>query len=205
MQKANKWLPWLLGISVLVNAGLLGGFFYHRHFMLPSPEQLEHAQSSLQLSHDQREALIAIQRGIRDDARASMRETHQHYQDMVDLLRRDQRDLPALEQSLRAVSEPQVTLQRNVILRLLDFRDSLTPPQKVVFNEKMQHQGFLLRLAGFPGPMWRTQEGRGQEGRREHDREHSREYHQKWRDGDDGDDRDTHPPLNPPGNKVPLR
>lgn len=155
MVKLNKWLPWLLGISVLFNIGLLGGFIYHRHFMLPSPEQLEKAQSGLQLSHNQREQLIAIQRGIRDDARASMRDTHQHYQDLVNILRSDQRDLPALEQSLRAVSEPQVTLQRNVILRLLDFRDSLTPPQKVLFNDKMQHPGFLLRLAGFPGPMWR--------------------------------------------------
>ena len=35
-----RWLPWVLGLSVLINTGFVTGFIYHRHIMLPAPERL---------------------------------------------------------------------------------------------------------------------------------------------------------------------
>lgn len=153
----KRWLPWLFGLSLLMNCGFLGGFVYHRYSMLPPPERLEHAQNTLQLNAQQRAALAGIQGDIRSEARENFRLTRERHHELVLLLRNDSMDLPALERHLRATTEPQVAMQRDVILRMLTFRDTLTPEQKIVFNEKMERPGFLLRLAGFAGPMWRGQ------------------------------------------------
>lgn len=150
-----RWLPWLFGFSLLINLGFLGGFVYHRYLMPPPPEHLEQAQQTLQLNAEQRAALVKIQRDIRNQARENFRVTRERHRELVQLLRNDTMDLPALERHLRATTEPQVAMQRDVILRMLTFRNALTPGQKAIFNEKMERPGFLLRLAGFAGPMWR--------------------------------------------------
>jgi uncharacterized membrane protein len=155
MSRKNFWLAWLLGISLLVNISLVGGFIYHRHFMPPPPEPSEQAQRTLQLTNAQRETLQKLQGEIRNESRESMQVMRERHVELVQLMRRDQLDLPALEVHLRATTEPQVAMQRDVILRLLTFRDTLNPDQKKIFNEKMQRPGFMLHLAGFPGPMWR--------------------------------------------------
>ena len=151
-----RWLPWVLGLSVLINTGFVAGFIYHRHIMLPAPERLAAVQQNLQLSDAQREGLMKVQRDLREEARENMALTRTHHQELVALLRKDQIDLPALEKHLRATTEPQVGMQRDVILRLLAFRDTLNPAQKEIFNEKMERPGFLLHLAGFPGPLWHS-------------------------------------------------
>ena len=164
--RKNFWLAWLLGISLLINLSLVGGFIYHRHFMPPPPEASERAQRVLQLSDAQRETLQKLQGEIRNEARESGEVMRARHAELVELMRHEPLDLPALEVHLRATSEPQVAMQRQVILRLLAFRDTLTADQKKVFNEKMQHPGFMLHLAGFPGPMWRSHNcHRGPDGR----------------------------------------
>ncbi len=150
-----RWLPWLFGLSLLVNLGFFGGFLYHRYMMPPPPERLKHAELTLQLSAEQRAMLARIQDDIRNEARENFRMTRERHRELVVLLRKDEMDLPALERHLRATTEPQVAMQRDVILRMLAFRNALNPEQKVIFNEKMERPGFLLRLAGFSEPMWR--------------------------------------------------
>jgi uncharacterized membrane protein len=175
MTQKNFWLVWLLGISLLINLSLVGGFIYHRHFMPPPPEPSERAQRVLQLSDTQREALQKLQGDIRNEARESGEVMRARHAELVQLMRSEPLDLQALEVHLRATTEPQVAMQRKVILRLLAFRDTLNPDQKKIFNEKMQRPGFMLHLAGFPGPMWRAHDcrrgaeaGRGKEqGQRE--------------------------------------
>lgn len=177
----SRWVPWLFGFSLLINLGFIGGFLYHRYMMPPPPDRLEHAERMLQLNSEQRAMLAKIQGDIRGEARDNFRMTRERHHELVLLLRNDKMDMPALERHLRATTEPQVAMQRDVILRMLKFRDALNPEQKVIFNEKIERPGFLLRLAGFAGPMSRGQGGgcngrdNGRDNGRESEREISRE------------------------------
>jgi len=170
------WQSWLLGLSLLINFGLLGGYVYHRYIMLPPPERWQGAQKNLHLSEAQRTELMELQRDLRKQAAKNMAVMREHHDEFVELLRQDQIDLGALEMHLRATTEPQVGMQRDVILRMLKFRDHLTADQKKIFNEKMERPGFLLRLAGFPGPMWRSHHCRRDD--RPHAHHHSERHPQ---------------------------
>jgi uncharacterized membrane protein len=158
--RSFRWLPWLFGLSLLINGGFLGGFVYHRYLMPPPQDRLDQAQRILSLSDEQRAALATIQRALRDEARDNFHLTRERHQELVVLLRQEPMNMQALELHLRATTEPQVAMQRDVILRLLAFRDTLNPAQKALFNEKIEHPGFMLRLAGFPKSMWRPHDGR---------------------------------------------
>jgi uncharacterized membrane protein len=158
--RSFRWLPWLFGVSLLINCGFLGGFVYHRYVMSPPKDRLDRAQHSLALNDAQVAELGKIQDTIRDDARENFRVTRERHKDMVLLLRQEPVNMPALEMHLRATTEPQVAMQRDIILRLLAFRDTLSAEQKAAFNEKIERPGFMLRLAGFPGPMWRPHDCR---------------------------------------------
>jgi Spy/CpxP family protein refolding chaperone len=169
-----NWLAWLLGLSLLINAGLVAGYVYHRYLMLPPPERWQSAQKTLQLTDAQRDDLHRLQRDLREGARRNMVSMRSHHHELVELLRRDEVDLATLESHLRATTEPQVGMQRDVILRMLAFRNTLNPEQKRIFNEKIERPGFLLHLAGFPGPMWRSHHCQKKDGR-ERDRHERRE------------------------------
>jgi uncharacterized membrane protein len=152
----SRWLAWLLGLSLLVNAGFLAGFIYHRYWVAPSVERTELVQQVLQLDPDQRAVLVEIQGEVRSEARAGFRAARQHHKELVQLMRQDRMDMPALERYLRATTEPQIAMQRDLILRLLKFRDALTPEQREIFDQKIERPGFMMRVAGMPGPMWRA-------------------------------------------------
>lgn len=154
--RSFRWLPWLLGLSLLINCGFLGGFVYHRYLMPPPKDRLDRAQAALSLTSEQTAALARIQETIRDEARDNLRLMRDRHQELVGLLRQEPVNIPALELHLRATTEPQVAMQREVILRMLAFRDTLNASQKAVFNEKIERPGFLVRLAGFPNAMWRS-------------------------------------------------
>jgi Spy/CpxP family protein refolding chaperone len=160
-----SWQAWLLGLSLLVNAGVVASYLYHRYVMLPPPERWQSAQKSLDLTEAQRADLHQLQRDLRETARRNMIAMREHHRELVELLRHDEVDLAALESHLRATTEPQVGMQRDVILRTLAFRDTLTPEQKRTFNQKIERPGFLLHLAGFPGPMWRSHHCRDKPGK----------------------------------------
>lgn len=162
--RSFRWLPWLFGVSLLINCGFLGGFVYHRYLMPPPKDRLEQVQHMLSLTPEQTAALGSIQSAIRDEARDNFRLTRERHQELVVLLRQEPVNIPALELHLRATTEPQITMQREVMLRLLAFRDTLNADQKAVFNEKIERPGFLLRLAGFSNAMWRPQKCRKDDG-----------------------------------------
>lgn len=153
--RKSFWLGLLLGFSLLVNLGFVAGFIYHRHYMMPPAEHYQKVQQQLQLTLPQKTALLNLQQQIREEMRDNVQSTREHHRELVEELRREPLDLPALEKNLRATTEPQIAMQREVILRLLAFRDTLNPEQKNIFNEKLERPGFLLHLAGFPGPLWR--------------------------------------------------
>jgi len=143
----NRSLVVALMLSLMLNLAVVAGYAYER-YAAGKGQRLDEVAAALQLSANERAALVEMRRavfaGVRDLRQASTQPNAQ----LRRLLATSGADDPVLAAALARIGDERSRIQRDAIARLIAFRDGLSPQAQQRFRVAIERRGFLLALFG---------------------------------------------------------
>lgn len=128
-----------LALSLLVNAGVIGGVVYQLVRGGEAP-RFPGLPAYLELSAAQREKWTALERGFMQDLHAASREIGVRRERLIRGALVDQADPAVLEAERAAIAALQTAQQKRVIAQLVRERELLAPSQRAKLAELLLEQ-----------------------------------------------------------------
>lgn len=164
----REWLLCLLGFSLALNVGTIGGLLYLRHQaraarppLLDPPPPFREMAARLNLTPGQREVFEQLFREQRRQMLESRRELLAKRRELLALMQAEPPpDWPALQAKVREINALQARLEEELLRRLLELHRHLEPPQRAALAAFLEQRLSRLPPEG-KGWWWGPRRGPG--------------------------------------------
>ncbi|TAM47011.1 MAG: periplasmic heavy metal sensor [Gammaproteobacteria bacterium] len=131
----KRWLVVLLGLSLLLNLGVLVAVGYHTLRAEPP-----HLEDYLKLSEPQRRQWHEMEHGFMQELNSAWGDIRAHRERMIRQIFSGRPDAAVIEAERAAISRLQEQQQRRVIEQLMAERNMLDPAQRAALAELLLRQ-----------------------------------------------------------------